>query len=167
MPLYTTSNYNGQKTNQRGIHRLWESRLPELFDQQYDLFVGKVEYIENVNEAAWNAVANAHLALDPVLIFEAQISQEFSPTKKYSFEVRGNQTVKTYSCEFSEAYHQRLQGMVERKMRTSIKLIADLWFTCWVDRGQPILNELILEDNKIIKSRIDSLLIRDGSHGRN
>lgn len=167
VPLHTTSNYNGQKTNQRGIHGFWESRLPELFDQQYDLFVGKAEYIENVNDAAWNAVANAHLALDSVLIFEAQISQEFSPTKKYSFEVRGNQTVKVYSYEFSEAYHQRLQGMVERKMRTSIKLIADLWFTCWVDGGQPTLNKLILEDNKIIKRRIDSLLIRDGSHGRN
>ena len=167
VPLHTTSNYNGQKTNQRGIHGFWESRLPELFDQQYDLFVGKAEYIENVNDAAWNAVANAHLALDSVLIFEAQISQEFSPTKKYSFEVRGNQTVKVYSYEFSEAYHQRLQGMVERKMRASIKLIADLWFTCWVDGGQPTLNKLILEDNKIIKRRIDSLLIRDGSHGRN
>ena len=167
VPLHTTSNYNGQKTNQRDIHGFWESRLPELFDQQYDLFVGKAEYIENVNDAAWNAVANAHLALDSVLIFEAQISQEFSPTKKYSFEVRGNQTVKVYSYEFSEAYHQRLQGMVERKMRTSIKLIADLWFTCWVDGGQPTLNKLILEDNKIIKRRIDSLLIRDGSHGRN
>lgn len=167
VPLHTTSNYNGQKTNQRGIHGFWESRLPELFDQQYDLFVGKAEYIENVNDAAWNAVANAHLALDSVLIFEAQISQEFSPTKKYSFEVRGNQTVKVYSYEFSEAYHQRLQGMVERKMRASIKLIADLWFTCWVDGGQPTLNKLILEDNKIIKRQIDSLLIRDGSHGRN
>ena len=167
VPLHTTSNYNGQKTDQRGIHGFWESRLPELFDQQYDLFVGKAEYIENVNDAAWNAVANAHLALDSVLIFEAQISQEFSPTKKYSFEVRGNQTVKVYSYEFSEAYHQRLQGMVERKMRASIKLIADLWFTCWVDGGQPTLNKLILEDNKIIKRRIDSLLIRDGSHGRN
>lgn len=167
VPLHTTSNYNGQKTNQRGIHGFWESRLPELFDQQYDFFVGKAEYIENVNDAAWNAVANAHLALDSVLIFEAQISQEFSPTKKYSFEVRGNQTVKVYSYEFSEAYHQRLQGMVERKMRASIKLIADLWFTCWVDGGQPTLNKLILEDNKIIKRQIDSLLIRDGSHGRN
>jgi hypothetical protein len=57
--------------------------------------------------------------------------------------------------------------MVERKMRASIKLIADLWFTCWVDGGQPTLNKLILEDNKIIKRQIDSLLIRDGSHGRN
>ena len=75
--------------------------------------------------------------------------------------------VKVYLYEFSEACHQRLQDMVERKIRASIKLIADFWCTCWVDDGQPILNELILEDNKIIKSPIDSLFIRDGNHGRN
>ena len=67
-------------TNQRGINGFWESRLPELFDQQYDLFVGKAEYIENVNDAVWNAVANVHLALDSVLIFEARITQEFFST---------------------------------------------------------------------------------------
>ena len=67
-------------TNQRGINGFWESRLPELFDQQYDLFVGKAEYIENVNDAVWNAVANVYLALDSVLIFEARITQEFFPT---------------------------------------------------------------------------------------
>jgi hypothetical protein len=35
VPLHTTSNYNGQKTNQHGIHGLWESRIPEqLFDER-------------------------------------------------------------------------------------------------------------------------------------
>src|SRR5690242_16771149 len=31
VPLHTTRNYNGQLTNQIGIHAFWESRLPELF----------------------------------------------------------------------------------------------------------------------------------------
>ena len=129
--------------------------------------MGKAEYIDNVNDAAWDAVANAHLALDSVLTLEAQVSRQISPTKKYSFEVRGNQTVKVYSYEFSEAYHQRLQGMVERKMRSSIKLIADLWFTCWVDGGQPNLSALILEGSRVKKDQVGSLLMREGSHGRN
>ena len=30
VPLHTTSNYDGQKTGQQGIHGFWESRLPEL-----------------------------------------------------------------------------------------------------------------------------------------
>ncbi len=49
VPLHTTENYNGQLTNQKGIHALWESRLPELFADQYNLFVGKARFIPNIN----------------------------------------------------------------------------------------------------------------------
>jgi hypothetical protein len=31
MPLHTSDNHDGQLTDQKGIHSLWESRLPELF----------------------------------------------------------------------------------------------------------------------------------------
>ncbi|UOQ78901.1 zinc dependent phospholipase C family protein [Hymenobacter sp. 5516J-16] len=40
VPLHTTHNYNGQLTGQRGIHALWESRLPELLSSGYDFFTG-------------------------------------------------------------------------------------------------------------------------------
>jgi hypothetical protein len=33
--------------------------------------------------------------------------------------------------------------MVERRMRASIKLTGDLWFTAWVEAGQPDLSKLI------------------------
>ena len=36
-----------------------------------------------------------------------------------------------------------LDGMVERQLKSSIKLIADFWFTAWVDAGQPDLKSLI------------------------
>jgi hypothetical protein len=52
VPLHLTQNYDGQFTNQQGIHALWESRLPELFSDQYNYYVGKARYIENpLNEA--------------------------------------------------------------------------------------------------------------------
>ena len=41
VPLHCTINYNGQLTNQNGIHAFWESRIPELFGDTYDYFVGK------------------------------------------------------------------------------------------------------------------------------
>ena len=31
MPLHTSSNHDGQLTNQKGIHSFWESQLPEYF----------------------------------------------------------------------------------------------------------------------------------------
>ncbi len=142
VPLHTTENYNGQLTGQEGIHGFWESRLPELFFDEYDFFVGKARYIDDPQLEAWEAVTHAHLAMDSVLNFERRLSEQFDESKKYSFERRGASTVRVYSYEFSEAYHKVLSGMVERRMRASIKMVGDFWFTCWVDAGQPDLNSL-------------------------
>ncbi|PGH39437.1 MAG: integrase, partial [Candidatus Nephrothrix sp. EaCA] len=45
--------------------------------------------------------------------------------------------VKTVSASYADRYHDRLKGMVERQMRASIKMIGDVWYTAWVDAGQP------------------------------
>src|SRR5258706_64589 len=34
-------------------------------------------------------------------------------------------------------------GMVERQFRASIKMTGDIWYTAWVDAGQPDLKSLI------------------------
>ncbi len=143
VPLHTTENYNGQLTNQYGIHGFWESRLPELFSEDFNYFVGKSTYIGNTQFKAWHALAQAHEALDSVLLFEKELTAEFGADKKFSFETRGTRTIKVYSKGFAKAYHQRLNGMVERQMRKAIKMTGDYWYTCWVDSGQPDLQRLI------------------------
>ncbi|MEQ8243399.1 zinc dependent phospholipase C family protein, partial [Fulvivirga sp.] len=97
VPLHTTENYNGQLTGQYGIHGFWESRLPELYAEEYDFFVGQAIYLENVQLAAWDAVIQANEALDSVLRFEKELSRKFGEDKKYSFETRGASTIKVYS----------------------------------------------------------------------
>ena len=142
VPLHTTKNYDGQLTNQVGLHAFWESRLPELFFNEYDFYVGKATYLNNVQLAAWNAVAHANAALDSVLIFEKQLAKKMGD-QKFNFETNGKQTVKVFSANYSIQYHTLLNGMVERQMRASIKMIGDVWYTAWVDAGQPNLKELI------------------------
>lgn len=142
VPLHTTENYNGQMTGQYGIHGLWESRLVEINAENYDYFVGKSTYQKNVLEFAWNAVKGSHLALDSVLRIEKELTAEFPSDKKYSFEQRGRVTARVYSYEFSQAYHERMNGMVERRMREAIIAVGSIWYTCWVDAGQPDLNAL-------------------------
>ncbi|MEQ8627966.1 zinc dependent phospholipase C family protein [Ekhidna sp.] len=143
VPLHTTENYNGQFTGQYGIHGFWESRLPELFSDDYDLLTGKAEYVENLQLYAWDAVVKAHEALDSVLLFERQLTKRYPESKKYGYEERGNTTIRTYSYDFSEDYHRKLNGMVERRMRASIKMVGDFWFSCWVKAGQPNLSDLL------------------------
>jgi hypothetical protein len=142
VPLHTTENYNGQLTGQEGIHAFWESRLPEMFSNDFDFFVGRANYIANPQLAIWEAVKTSHQAVDSVLREERMLSQRMA-TKKYSFETKGRQTVKVYSRPYSLAYYKLLDGMVERRMRASIKMIGDFWYSAWVDAGQPDLSALI------------------------
>jgi hypothetical protein len=148
VPLHTTKNYNGQLTDQHGIHGFWEGRLPELFSTDYDFFVGPATYLDNPQLEAWKAVENAHLALDSVFLFEKQLTKSFGEDRKYVFDNRNNVTVKTYSKSFSRAYHQKLNGQVEKRMKASIKMVGDFWYTCWVDAGQPDLDQLFLKEDK-------------------
>ncbi|MEM8938381.1 MAG: zinc dependent phospholipase C family protein [Bacteroidota bacterium] len=143
VPLHTTENYNGQLTGQFGIHGFWESRLPELFFDEYDLLTGKAEYITHIQLRIWDAVVKAHEALDSVLFFEKELTKKYPESKKYSYEERGQSTVRTYSYNFSREYHRKLNGMVEQRMRASIKMVGDIWFSCWVKAGQPNLSLLV------------------------
>ena len=143
VPLHTTENYNGQLTDQYGIHGFWESRLPELFSDQYDLFTGKATYLENPQNSIWEAVKAAQLAVDSVLSIEKKLSNKVRADKQYVITQRGQSNIKTYSVYYAKTYHEALNGMVERQMKSSIKLIGNIWYTCWVDAGQPNLDSLI------------------------
>ena len=142
VPLHTTENYNGQFTNQKGIHGFWESRLPELKAEEYEFWVGRATYVDYPLDLIWKKVEESHLALDSVLGFEAELTKSFPTDKKYSYENRGAMLVQTYSEEFSTAYHARLNGMVERRMRSSVQTLGSFWYTAWVNAGQPDLSLL-------------------------
>jgi hypothetical protein len=143
VPLHTHSNYNGQFTDQRGIHGFWESRIPELLaDKEWDFFIGKAEYIKNPGEFIWARVLESSLAADSVLLFEKELTKNFPPDQKYSFEDRNNITIRQYSTAFAKAYNEKLNGMVERRMRQSIFAVASFWYTAWVNAGQPDLTKL-------------------------
>ncbi|MFM7854274.1 MAG: zinc dependent phospholipase C family protein [Flammeovirgaceae bacterium] len=142
VPLHTTKNYDGQLTDQVGIHAFWESRLPELFFDEYSFFVGPAQYVENVQLEVWRTIARANQALDSVLRLEKELSEKIGG-RKFNFESKGKQTVKVFSQEYSRRYHQVLGGMVERQFRASVKMTGNLWYTAWVDAGQPDLKSLI------------------------
>lgn len=146
VPLHTTANHNGQLTNQVGIHAFWESRLPELFSQQYTFVVGKAQYIENPLAEAWQIIKHTHQLVDTVLTFEAQLSASFPSDQKYSFSEKNNLVTKQYSVAYAKAYHDRMNNMVEKQMRSAILKIGSFWYSAWVDAGQPTLKNLIKID---------------------
>lgn len=143
VPLHTTSNYNGQKTNQHGIHGFWESRIPELFaDEQYDYFVGKAEYIEQPTMYFWNIVLQSNSLVDSVLSIERYLRTVVPSDRQICPDMRNGIMIMAPCREFAAHYQAAMQNMVERRMRASVRAVASAWYTAWVDAGQPNLAEM-------------------------
>ncbi|MHA7877669.1 MAG: zinc dependent phospholipase C family protein [Bacteroidota bacterium] len=155
VPLHTSKNYDGQLTGQEGIHELWETRLPELFTNNYNLSTGRATYVNNPQKRAWQAIIAAHKAVKDVLRIEKKLSDDFPATQKYSFEQKGSVLQKVHSSAYAQAYHTRLDGQVERQMNASIKMVGDFWLTCWVDAGQPDLDALLRVPLRQVKLQED------------
>lgn len=152
VPLHVCSNHNGQHSGQIGIHGFWESRVPELLaNEHWDFWLDKAQYIPHVEDFIWQRVMESGLAADTVLREEANLTRSFGKGK-YAFEERNGHIVEQYSQAFTKAYDAQLGGMVERRMRASIHAVASIWYSAWIEAGQPDLQSLTLSTNDMGRS---------------
>lgn len=146
MPLHTSANYDGQKTNQKGIHALFEARIPEMFGKDYNFYTGDAKYIDDVNKEIWSLITHTHSLIDTLLDTDMELRKKFAEDKIFKMEdgkiaknKYGNQV---YSDEYATALHKALKGMVERQIRTGAIETANFWYTAWVNAGKPDLSDL-------------------------
>ncbi|UIR57735.1 zinc dependent phospholipase C family protein [Sphingobacterium sp. SRCM116780] len=154
VPLHTTKNYNGQLTNQIGIHAFWESRLPEMFANHYKFIKGRSHFITDPLREAWAIVKQSNSLVDSVLMMEKELSASFSKHEKYAFIERNNVLIRTYSDDYAKAYHLALNGMVEKRMANAIQQVGSFWYSAWVEAGQPELKNL--STNKLEETTINT-----------
>ena len=137
VPLHTTKNYNGQLTNQHGIHALWESRMVELYSKEWKLYTGQASYIEKPSKVIWESLKESYSLVRQVFEYETLASN--ITTNKFAFETVNQQVKKVYSHEFCDNYKKLLEKMIENRLKSAISLTSSMWYTCWVDAGQPII----------------------------
>ena len=142
VPLHTTANYNGQLSGQNGIHALWETQIPETYMDGFDLAPAsghQSAWISNVLGSIWCTTLTSHAYLP--LVFDAEMSirtdSAHLPVNAYVERGRSRQLMR--SPEFVYAYHELLKGQVENRMVSSCELISSLWYSAWVEAGQPPL----------------------------
>lgn len=137
VPLHTSSNYDGQKTGQGGLHSFWESRIPELLGNQLDQFSGPATFIPDVQHNAWTWVIASHKQLPLLFSMATQVSASLHEGEKYSFEQKGKALVKTPSVKYSLAYHKALNRQIESRFTAAVQHVGDLWYSAWLLAGQP------------------------------
>jgi hypothetical protein len=146
MPLHTSSNHNGQKTNQKGVHALWESMLPQMFGSAYNFKVADAKLIPDITKETWNIIAQSHGRLDSLLAAENRVRSRFTKDNMYKKDAQGNPVLfynaPVFSDEYAQQFHTELNGMVEQQLKLAIQSISSFWYTAWVNAGQPDLRSL-------------------------
>jgi hypothetical protein len=121
-PLHITRNYNGQYSNQGGVHSRYESKLIERFDHEIYYAGDSVIYITNISDYAFNMIYENYIYVDSALIAD-RIATAFA--------------VNTESDDYYTKFWQLLKSFTIHLFEGASNKLASLIYTCWIDAGSP------------------------------
>ena len=123
VPLHSIVNYDGQVTNQRGVHGRWES---ELFDRSRARLAIAPKPIVPVKDPR-------DFMFD-TLLASNQLAAGVLASDKKAAEGRG-----FYDDEYFAAFGQDQFGVLERRLNDSITALASMITAAWEAAGRPAL----------------------------
>jgi len=152
-PLHTSSNYDGQLTGQKGVHALWESRIPQMFGSAYDFKTAPAKYIKDIPAKTLEIIEQSHALVDTILAKDKEVRERFTKDNMYKKDSSGKLVMfynsPVYSDEYAREFNAALDGMIENQLRISIYNVACFWYTAWVNAGSPDL--ISLDDPHLTK----------------
>ena len=80
-----------------------------------------------------------------MLLIEADLRRKTPEEQITCYEERLGRIIRIPCRSFTEAYYDRLDGMVEERFRTAIRSVGSAWYTAWVDAGKPKLDRRVSE----------------------
>ncbi|WP_310397727.1 zinc dependent phospholipase C family protein [Hymenobacter sp.] len=143
VPLHTTINYDGQLTDQKGLHNLWESQLPERFINDYKLDGEPAAYVKDPLAAIWVVLQQSYGFLGETFDRATKIEKAMKPDVRFTFTHRYGKTTRRYSDAFADAYEKAVGGMVDYRLKGAPTMVSSLWLTAWQDGGKPDLATLM------------------------
>ena len=120
MPLHITRNYNGQYTNQTGVHSRYESNLINTFQSQIVYDGDSLQYIDNLSDFVFNMIYDNYQYVDSVLYADS-VANAFA----------GNHTSTTYYNKFWEIAKN---FTIKLFQKTSYRLTCVI-YTQWINSG--------------------------------
>jgi len=130
-PLHTVINYDGQLTEQNGIHWRYESKMMEMFNEQYLFTPSKSEYIAEPLSFAFQIVLESYLLSDSILHSEKKIHEKIISSQM--------KATKHYNDEYYAQLNEQLQRLTREQIQKATERVACFWYTAWVNAGKPQL----------------------------
>jgi hypothetical protein len=124
-PLHDTENYNGQLTNQDGIHSRYESNMTGRHLAELVPAPGTVFYYADALESAFDWIDGQYPEVAEILAADLTAKQ-----------ISGGST---RSTAYYDALWQELGTETQTWIRDAALRVAGLWYSAWIDAGSPVL----------------------------
>ena len=122
-PLHAVDNYDGQQTQQRGIHARFETVLFDRFGAKLTVTPRPVSPITNPRDASFDVLLESYRLVEPLL----NADKEASAGKD------------AYDDDYFERFFARVRPLLERRLAESIAATAALIVGAWELAGKPAL----------------------------
>ena len=123
MPLHVVKNYNGQLTNQHGVHQRFEDDMVDAYAEQIHLSPQMASEIEDPLEAAFDIVLDSYVYADNLLHADrrAKLGED------------------TYGTPYLEKLFRFSGWIAVQRMSNAATATASYWYTAWLLAGKPEL----------------------------
>lgn len=124
-PLHITRNYNGQYTNNYGIHSRYETGMVNAFKEEIIVNPAAISFIADVDDYIFNYIYSNYIYVDSIMIADT-----------YAQGVAGNST----SYEYKEALWEKTRSFTIPLFNNASHALAELIYSAWVEAGKPDMN---------------------------
>ncbi len=123
VPFHAVVNYDGQLTNQKGIHARFETLLFDRFHDRLTVSPSPIAAASEARDPVFEALKSGSLLVEPLLKADREAALEGSG----------------YDSRYFEAFFGKAKPVLERRLAESIALVAALLTGAWEGAGQPAL----------------------------
>jgi hypothetical protein len=137
-PLHASDNYNGQLSNQTGVHERFETELYERFEARLTLSPAPPRSIASPRDYAFETLLASHQNVDALL----RADKEAIGAKD------------TYDDAYFESFFTKVRPMLEQRLSSAITATASIIVSAWEQAGRPSLTPRVArEPRKVQRSR--------------
>ncbi len=128
-PMHTTVNYNGQLSNQKGVHFRYEVTMVDkhINTLKQILDSSNVNFISNPLNFIFNYISNAN-SVNVVLLDGDKLAHSESGS--------------TESDDYYRIFWSRTKYISETQFKTAEEDLASLFYTAWVNAGRPAFTDI-------------------------
>jgi len=125
-PLHVTENYDGDMTNQSGVHSRYETSLVGQFQNNIIYTNDSASYVGNISSYVFDFI---------------YLSNKYVDSTLYGDSVAHAVAGSTSGTVYLQKYWDLCGNQIIQLMKTASRSVAALIYTAWVDAGSPDPND--------------------------